>query len=129
GKTVKVTFKRNFAAWRGLFAYVLPQHALAGTDMLTVWNDCICNPKKGNAPIGDGPFLVTRFDRGSGITLTRNAKGWYGPKAKLDSIVFRFITNTNSEIQARSEERRVGKRGRARGPRDRGKRTDRRDAR
>ena len=67
---VKVTFKRNFAAWRGLFAYVLPQHALAGTDMLTVWNDCICNPKKGNAPIGNGPFLLTRFDRGSGITLT-----------------------------------------------------------
>src|ERR687887_293598 len=100
GKVVKVTFKRNFAPWRGLFAYVLPQHALAGTDMLTVWNDCICNPKKGNAPIGDGPFLLTRFDRGSGVTLTRNAKGWYGKKAKLDSIVFRFITNTNSEIQA-----------------------------
>jgi ABC-type transport system substrate-binding protein len=100
GKVVKVTFKRNFAAWRGLFGYVLPQHALAGTDMLTVWNDCICNPKKGNAPIGDGPFLMTRFDRGSGITLTRNSHGWYGKKAKLDSIVFRFITNTNSEIQS-----------------------------
>jgi ABC-type transport system substrate-binding protein len=100
GKVVKVTWKRNFAAWRGLFNYVLPQHALAGTDMLTVWNDCICNPKKGNAPISDGPFLLTRFDRGSGITLTRNSHGWYGKKAKLDSIVFRFITNTNSEIQA-----------------------------
>jgi peptide/nickel transport system substrate-binding protein len=100
GKVVKVTFKRNFAAWRGLFGYILPQHALAGSDMLTVWNDCICNPKKGNAPISDGPFLLTRFDRGSGITLTRNNRGWYGPKAKLDSIVFRFITNTNSEIQA-----------------------------
>jgi peptide/nickel transport system substrate-binding protein len=100
GKVVKVTFKRNFAAWRGLFSYVLPQHALAGTDMLTVWNDCICNPKKGNAPIGDGPFLLTRFDRGSGITLTRNSRGWHGARAKLDSIVFRFITNTNSEIQA-----------------------------
>ena len=97
---VKVTFKRNFAAWRGLFAYVLPQHALAGSDMLTVWNDCICNPKKGNAPIANGPFLLTRFDRGAGITLSRNNRGWYGPKAKLDSIVFRFITNTNSEIQA-----------------------------
>jgi ABC-type transport system substrate-binding protein len=97
---VKVTFKRNFAAWRGLFSYILPQHALAGTDMLTVWNDCICNPKKGNAPIGNGPFLVTRFDRGSGITLTKNRRGWYGKPAKLDSIVFRFITNTNSEIQA-----------------------------
>jgi len=100
GKVVKITFKRNFAAWRGLFNYVLPQHALAGTDALTVWNDCICNPKKGNAPISDGPFLLTRFDRGSGITLTRNSHGWYGKKPKLDSIVFRFITNTNSEIQA-----------------------------
>jgi peptide/nickel transport system substrate-binding protein len=100
GKVVKITFKRNFAAWRALFNYVLPQHALQGTDMLTVWNDCICNPKKGNAPIGDGPFLLTRFDRGAGITLTRNSRGWYGKRAKLDSIVFRFITNTNSEIQA-----------------------------
>ena len=100
GKVVKVTFKKNFAAWRGLFNYVLPQHALAGTDMLTVWNDCICNPKKGNTPISNGPFLLTRFDRGAGITLTKNRRGWYGKPAKLDSIVFRFITNTNSEIQA-----------------------------
>jgi peptide/nickel transport system substrate-binding protein len=100
GKVVNVTFKRNFAAWRGLFTYVLPQHALQSTDMLTVWNDCICNPKKGNAPIGNGPFLLTRFDRGAGVTLTRNPRGWYGKRAKLDSIVFRFITNTNSEIQA-----------------------------
>jgi peptide/nickel transport system substrate-binding protein len=100
GKVVTVTFKRNYAAWRNLWNYVLPQHALAGSDMLTVWNDCICNPKKGNAPIGDGPFLLTRFDRGSGITLTRNSRAWHGKRAKLDSIVFRFITNTNSEIQA-----------------------------
>ena len=100
GKVVTVTFKRNFAAWQQLFGYVLPQHALAGTDMLTVWNDCICNPKKGNAPIADGPFLLTKFDRGSGITLEKNTRGWYGKPAKLSSIVFRFITNTNSEIQA-----------------------------
>ncbi|HMC96333.1 MAG TPA: peptide ABC transporter substrate-binding protein, partial [Flavobacteriales bacterium] len=100
GKVVKITFKRNFAAWRDLFNYVLPQHALQGTDMLSVWNTCICNPKKGNAPIGDGPFLLTRYDSGTGITLTRNPHAWFGPKAKLQSIVFRFITNTNSEIQS-----------------------------
>jgi peptide/nickel transport system substrate-binding protein len=99
-KVATVTFKRNYAAWRNLFGYVLPQHALAGTDLLTVWNDCICNPKKGNTPIGNGPFLLTKFDRGSGVTLSRNPRGWYGRRAKLDSIVFRFITNTNSEIQA-----------------------------
>src|SRR5207245_223394 len=62
--------------------------------------DCICNPKKGNAPISDGPFLLTKFDRGSGITLEKNKAGWYGSPAKLDSIVWRFVTNTNSEIQA-----------------------------
>jgi peptide/nickel transport system substrate-binding protein len=100
GKVVTVTFKRNYAAWRNLFGYVLPQHALAGTDLLTVWNDCICNPKKGNTPIGNGPFLLTKFDRGSGVTISRNPRGWHGKRAKLDSIVFRFITNTNSEIQA-----------------------------
>src|SRR2546423_1554113 len=87
GKVVKVTFKRNFAGWQNLFAYILPRHALQGTDMLTVWNDCICNPKKGNAPIADGPFLLTRFDRGSGITLSKNTRGWYGKPAKLNSSV------------------------------------------
>jgi peptide/nickel transport system substrate-binding protein len=100
GKVVHVTYKRNYAGWKTLFSFVLPQHALVGTDVSTVWNDCICNPKKGNAPISDGPFLLTRFDRGSGITLSKNTHGWYGKPAKLDSIVFRFITNTNSEIQA-----------------------------
>ncbi|TML01895.1 MAG: hypothetical protein E6G36_12665, partial [Actinobacteria bacterium] len=48
----------------------------------------------------DGPFLLTRFDRGAGITLSKNTHGWYGKPAKLSSIVFRFITNTNAEIQA-----------------------------
>jgi len=100
GKVVTVTWKKNYAPWKTLFGYVLPQHALQGTNMLTVWNDCICNPKKGNAPIGNGPFLLTKFDRGSGVTLERNPAGWYGSRAKLDSVVFRFITNTNSEIQA-----------------------------
>jgi peptide/nickel transport system substrate-binding protein len=100
GKVVKVTYKRNFAGWKNLFGYILPRHALQGEDMLNVWNSCICNPKKGDAPISDGPFLLTKFDRGAGITLVKNPRGWYGKPAKLGSIVFRFITNTNAEIQA-----------------------------
>ena len=34
------------------------------------------------------------------MTLEKNTHGWYGKPAKLSSVVFRFITNTNSEIQA-----------------------------
>jgi peptide/nickel transport system substrate-binding protein len=100
GKVVTVTFKRNLASWRELFSYILPEHALSGEDMLTVWGDCICDPKRANNPIGDGPFLLTRYDRGSGVTLKRNSRGWYGKRPKLDSIVFRFIADPNSEIQA-----------------------------
>ncbi len=99
GKVVKVTFRTPYADWKDLFTtgYFLPAHALAGSNMLTVWTDNIVNPKTGK-PIGNGPFLETAFDRGSGITLTRNPNYW-GPKAKLDRIVFKFLTDTNTEIQ------------------------------
>jgi peptide/nickel transport system substrate-binding protein len=99
GKVVKVTFSKPYADWKDLFTsgFVLPQHALAGSNMLNVWTDNIVNPKTGK-PIGNGPFLQTAFDRGSGITLTRNANYW-GKKAKVDRIVFKFLTDTNTEIQ------------------------------
>jgi len=99
GKVVKVTFSKPYADWKDLFGsgYVLPVHALAGANMVNVWTDNIVNPKTGK-PIGNGPFLETAFDRGSGITLTRNP-AWWGTKPKIDRIVFKFLTDTNTEIQ------------------------------
>jgi peptide/nickel transport system substrate-binding protein len=99
GKVVKITMKRPFADWKDFFGFVLPQHVLQGTDLSTVWNTCICNPKTGK-PIGDGPFLMTSYDPTAGITLTRNPAGWYGKKPSLASIHFVYLHNTNSEIQA-----------------------------
>jgi peptide/nickel transport system substrate-binding protein len=99
GKVVTVTFRQNYAPWQSLFGFVLPQHALVGEDMLTAWNGCLCNPRSGK-PISDGPFVLSRFDRGSGITLTKNPAGWFGRPAKLSSIVFRFISNSSTEITA-----------------------------
>jgi len=99
GKVVKVTFTKPYADWKDLFTsgFVLPAHALQGANMLTVWTDNVVNPKTGK-PIGNGPYLETAFDRGSGITLTRNPNYW-GTKAKIDRIVFKFLTDTNTEIQ------------------------------
>ncbi len=99
GKVVKVTFSKPYADWKDLFGtgFVLPAHALAGANMVNVWTDNIVNPRTGK-PIGNGPFLETAFDRGSGITLTRNPNYW-GTKAKVDRIVFKFLTDTNTEIQ------------------------------
>src|ERR1700675_1393041 len=98
GKVVKVTFSKPYADWKDLFGtgFVLPQHALAGSNMLNVWTDNIVNPKTGK-PIGKGPFLETAFDRGSGITLTRNANYW-GTKAKAARFWFSFLTTTTREI-------------------------------
>jgi peptide/nickel transport system substrate-binding protein len=100
GKVVKVTFSKPYADWKDLFTsgFVLPQHALVGSNMLNVWTDNVVNPKTGK-PIGNGPFLQTAFDRGSGITLTKNPKWWGSPKPKVDRIVFKFLTDTNTEIQ------------------------------
>src|ERR1700730_9748327 len=98
GKVLELTFKKNYADWKDLFGYVLPQHALQGADFNTVWNDGIVNPTNGK-PISDGPFVLTQWQKGSQITLVRNTR-WWGPhRPYLNSVIFRFLTNTNTEIQ------------------------------
>ncbi len=102
GKVVKIIFRTPFADWKDLLiagaAPVLPQHVLQGTNQTTVWNTCICDPKTGK-PIGDGPFLLTKYDPSGGITLQKNPAGWYGKPAKLSTIQFVYLTNTNTEIE------------------------------
>ena len=88
-KTVEVVLRSRFAAWRELFGTVLPRHALAGVDLARVWTDRIENPKTG-APIGSGPFLVERWERGKQITLRRNPRYWGPHPAYLDRLVVRF---------------------------------------
>lgn len=98
-KTVKFVFKTPYAAWKTLFGNVLPAHALEGSDINTVWNTNVNNPKTGQ-PIGSGPFLLSAYTKGQSMTLTRNPK-WWGPhKPYLDKVIFKFVTNTDSEIQA-----------------------------
>jgi peptide/nickel transport system substrate-binding protein len=97
--TVKFTFKEPFAAWKLLFGIILPKHALQGEDFNKVWLDKIDNPKTGQ-PIASGPFIFSSWTKGQNLTIVRNPN-WWGPhKAYLDKIVFKFVTNTNSEIQA-----------------------------
>ena len=43
-------------------------------------------------PIGSGPFLVTRLERGKQITLVRNPRYWGPHLAYLDRLVHRFMT-------------------------------------
>lgn len=88
-RTVRVVLRSRFAFWRGLFAVVLPEHALRGENLEEVWSDRIDNPKTGR-PIGNGPFLVQRWERGKQLALVRNPRYWGPHPAYLDRIVFRF---------------------------------------
>ncbi len=53
-----------------------------------VWTDGIDNPKTG-APIGSGPFLVERWERGTRIVLRRNPNYW-GRRPRLERLVIRY---------------------------------------
>jgi len=100
GKTVKIPFRAPYADWRDLFlpGSLLPKHVLQSEDYNKIWSDCVCNPKNGK-PIGNGPFLLKQYRKGTDATLVQNPR-WHGPKSKLKTIIFRFIQDTNSEIQA-----------------------------
>ena len=89
-KTVRVVLRSRDARWRThLFAFVLPRHALVGENLGRIWTDRIDNPKTG-APIGTGPFLVERWERGKQLTLVRNPRYWGPHLAYLDRFVVRF---------------------------------------
>jgi peptide/nickel transport system substrate-binding protein len=100
GKHVTFYWKKStgpFADYRDLFGYIYPSFALKGQSFNTFWLNCVCG--NDGKPISDGPYYLANYTRGQGLTLKANPK-WYGAKPKLTSVVFKLITDTNSEIQA-----------------------------
>ena len=98
-KTVRVVLRSRFAGWRGLFANLLPRHALAGENLETIWSDRIVNPKTG-APIGSGPFLIERWERPGKLMLRRNSN-WFGPHAAyLERLEIRFLQTPAERVAA-----------------------------
>jgi peptide/nickel transport system substrate-binding protein len=95
--TITFKWKKPYADWQDLFSGVYPSQALAGQDFNKIWTDCICG--NDGKPVSDGPFLLTNYTKGQGSTLTKNPF-YYGKKAKLNSINFKIITDTNTEVQA-----------------------------
>jgi peptide/nickel transport system substrate-binding protein len=96
-KQVTFKWKKPFADYRDLFGPVLPAKALAGLQFNTFWADCVCG--NDGKPISDGPFYLSNYTKGQGLTLKPNPF-WYGHKPALKEVDFKLITDTNSEIQA-----------------------------
>jgi peptide/nickel transport system substrate-binding protein len=93
-KTILVTYKKPFAAWRSLWGRILPAHSGGGID-----SGNFDQSWRNGPPIANGPFRLASWNRGSQMTLTRNPAYW-GKRSGVNSIVFRFIPDTNTQFQA-----------------------------
>jgi peptide/nickel transport system substrate-binding protein len=90
--TAKVVFKKPFAAWKDMFGALIPAHKVKGQNFNNMWSNSI--------DIASGPFMFDRWQKGSQLVLKKNPNYKSGPVAKLNSVVFRFIPDTNTQFQA-----------------------------
>jgi peptide/nickel transport system substrate-binding protein len=99
GRSVTVIFEKPYAGWKSLVASaVLPEHALRGENFNQVWRSDVNNPKTGR-PVANGPYLLESWHRGRQLRVVRNPR-YYGRKAYLAAIVYRFVPNTATQFQA-----------------------------
>jgi peptide/nickel transport system substrate-binding protein len=94
-KTAVVTYKpgKSYAQWQALFASaagILPSHLLKGKDRDKEMKD--------GYTWSGGPWFA-KWNKGDSIVLTPN-KSYWGPKAHLDKVVFKFQADTAAEFQA-----------------------------
>jgi peptide/nickel transport system substrate-binding protein len=95
GKTVTVVFSEPFSDWKSLFYGLLPAHYMAKVP--GGWNTGLDkNPEK--IPV-NGPYRIASWDQGQSLTLARNDQ-YYGPKAHLDKLVFRFLPESTTQPAA-----------------------------
>ncbi|MCD4831288.1 MAG: hypothetical protein K8R02_05690 [Anaerohalosphaeraceae bacterium] len=55
--------------------------------------------KRVSNPVGSGPYVFEKWDVGSSISFRRNENYW-GPKPKIDRVVYKFIKNDKARLQA-----------------------------
>ena len=104
-KKARITFKKPYAPYKVMLNQsIYPQHALTGTNFNEVWNNNYNHPRTGESmeevEQAAAQFLeLESYTRGQTLVMVRNNTYW-GARPSLDRITFRFITNTDSEIQA-----------------------------
>ncbi len=96
-KTVTVVFKKKFAEWKSLFNNLIPAH-IVQKDPKGIeegWN----NGFNKMVPVSAGPFKFQTYKPTESLTLVRN-DAYFGPKAHLDSILFRFLPESTTQPDA-----------------------------
>jgi len=92
--TAVVTFSTPFPAWRSLFGGfygVYPSHLLQGRDRNASMKD--------GYSFSGGPWKLAHWTKGVEAELVPNPNYW-GKKANLSSVIFKFIIDASAQQQA-----------------------------
>lgn len=74
-------------------AAIMPAHVLRGTDLLR-------NPAILTAPVGNGPFKISEWVRGSHVTLVRNPDYWRKGEPYLDRLIVKIMPDAAARVLA-----------------------------
>jgi peptide/nickel transport system substrate-binding protein len=96
-RTVVMKVKKPTPIMEHLYIYILPEHIWKGIDEKKV--KAFANDAGTGGVVGSGPFIVKERKVGQFIRLERNPNYW-GPKPKIDELVFRIFQNQDSLAQA-----------------------------
>jgi ABC-type transport system substrate-binding protein len=97
-KTFEYTLAAPTALYELIFSLIIPKHSVEGSDFATDWNDKMW--------ASGGPFIFSEWAKGEFIKLVRNDNYWRTDAETgqqlpyLDSVIFRFIPETESLINA-----------------------------
>jgi peptide/nickel transport system substrate-binding protein len=102
GKSVTMVFKKGkpVAFWDGIAAnQLMPRQQVQpimnstnGADFNNLWLNTM--------PLASGPYRFANWTKGQTLTIAKNPRFKAGTPAKLDRVVFQYITSTASEFQA-----------------------------
>lgn len=97
GKTITTVYKKTFAEWKSLFGTLVPAHILEALPggIEAAWNTGLDK----TIPVSGGPFKLGTYKPTDSLTLVRN-DAYFGPKANLDSIVYRFLPESTTQPDA-----------------------------
>jgi len=104
-KSVTFYWHKPFADFKDLFGYIYPKYAVDSIPWNQMWLDCVCaydNNGNETNPISDGPYYLSSWTPGQGVTLHAN-HNWFGDAASTGSVntIFGLIRNAGStEVNA-----------------------------
>ena len=92
--TVEITLKQPSASMLAIDIPIVPQHVWEGVDNIGKFSN-----EESYPIVGNGPFILTDYQRNESITLEANEGYWRGAPG-FDRLVYRFYKDQDAVVEA-----------------------------